>query len=342
MKDGFGREISYLRISLTERCNLRCRYCRPEKGEKSCPDCWETDGVQRENDGRQEMSPKQLQEVCEVAADLGIRSIRLTGGEPLLRRDLAEIISRIRGISGIRRIALTTNGIFLAQKLPELMTSGLDDVNISADSLQREQYRRITGGDLLHCVCEGIEACVEAGIPVKLNCVAGHFEQAGEAPGWKSVLEMARRRPIDVRMIELMPIGQGRGFTAISGYELKEEIRLTYGALIPDAESRGNGPAVYYRIPGFAGRLGLITAVHDSFCSSCNRIRLTAEGNLKSCLCYASSTSLQQAWQIAEQKKRREEIRRQLICCIQGKPAAHCFDTPSRITEALTMEKIGG
>jgi cyclic pyranopterin phosphate synthase len=278
---------------------------------------------------------EEITQVCTQAAELGIRKIKVTGGEPLVRRGCPELITMLKNIPGVEQVTLTTNGVLLAQYAQQLQDSGLDGVNVSLDTLNRETYRAITDADGLADTLSGITAAERLGIPLKINAVL----QAGVNDGeWAALTELARNHKLDVRFIEMMPIGHGREFSPISNQELLQAIRQRYGDLQRDSRSHGNGPAIYYQIPHFMGSVGFISAVHGKFCNQCNRIRMTATGYLKGCLCYEEGVSL------------REPLRqgnldrvRQLLCqVIETKPVGHCFEKREQITERHDMSKIGG
>lgn len=333
MKDGTGREIDYMRISITDRCNLRCKYCMPD-GAPCTP-------------GYEILSLEEIQAAAAAAAGLGIRRVRVTGGEPLVRKGCPSLIRMLKETPGIESVTMTTNGILLEQHLDELLDAGLDGVNISLDTLDAGLYREITGQPALESVLRIVRRARELPIPVKINAVSIDFgemaEQAGLDcdTGWRPLAELARQYPVDVRFIELMPIGFGRQFRTLDHRRLLEEMEKAYPGLKKDERRHGFGPAVYYRIPGFLGSVGLISAIHGKFCSSCNRIRLTAGGYLKTCLCYEDGTDLRAVLRGKEgesQKQLSEAIRQAIL----KKPGAHCFETPGEITESHNMISIGG
>lgn len=327
MKDHLGREIDYMRISVTDRCNLRCRYCMPEEGIRLFP-------------VSEVLTYEEIERVCRISAGLGIRKIRLTGGEPLARAHLAKLVRMIRRIPEIQLITMTTNGILLKERLPELLDAGLDGVNISLDTLNEELYEKITGFPLLSRAMEGMYAALDAGIRVKVNTVLlpGNFFP-GYTSDWKEMLSLARELPVDLRFIELMPIGEAGRFEQVNGEQVKQELGRMYPDLQQDRTIHGNGPAVYCRIPGFAGTVGMILAVHEKFCQDCNRIRLSATGKIKPCLCYADTTDLRRMLRDGTSDG---QIRKVLEQAVWRKPAAHCFDHPREISEKHRMFSIGG
>lgn len=342
MRDRFDREIDYLRLSVTDRCNLRCRYCMPETGIAPL--------------SRSEiLTFEEIEAVCRTAAKSGIRKVKVTGGEPLVRREVPALIGRISAVPGIEEVTLTTNGILLEEQLPALLENHLSAVNVSLDTLSRERYALLTGRDVLENVLAGLRASVDAGLRTKVNAVLAEGlwadtdgqERAQEEDAYAeamALLALAQTLPVDVRFIEMMPIGQGSTYAPLRGRALLERLRVRYPGLTRDAERRGNGPAVYYRIPGFFGAVGFISAVHEGFCATCNRLRLTATGQLKPCLCYGESFDLRAI--LRDESLTAGECERRLALAIQqavgNKPKAHCFGSPDGISEERTMEKIGG
>ncbi len=302
MKDSRGRVIDYMRVSVTNKCSMRCRYCI-------------SDNSKYDNNI---LSFDEITEICTVGAELGINKIKITGGEPLSREGTVRLISRIKAIKGIDSVTLTTNGLLLEKYAEEIYRAGTDSVNISLDSLDREKYKYITGCDSLDIVLRGIDKLYSYGIPIKINTVL----MKGINDDMDTI-ELARDRHIDVRFIEMMPIGGGRNFGPILKNRLPNGRRLA---------ERGNGPAVYYAVDGFKGRIGLISPVSAKFCSECNRIRLTVDGFLKGCLCYADGVDI----------KNEGDIKAAFERVIKNKPNEHCFENRDNITEKKDMNEIGG
>ena len=288
IKDSYGREINYMRISITDRCNLRCRYCMPDGAE------WIP--------MKEILTYEEITEVCQEAVNLGITRFKITGGDPLVRR-------------------------------------GCPEVNISLDTLDIKKYEWITGFDKLAVVLSSIEKAVASGIPVKINAV---LQKGMNEEEWLPLTELARKLPLSVRFIEMMPIGYGNMSESISNEELKETIRKYYGNLTEDFRVYGNGPAVYYSIEGFQGNVGFISAMHGKFCNLCNRIRMTSTGDLKPCLCYEQRWALKPALRMENPEKRREEIQNILRKSIENKPQMHCFEDTRQVTESHPMGQIGG
>ena len=221
-------------------------------------------------------------------AGLGVRFLKVTGGEPLVRRDCCQLVAALKAVPGIEKVTLTTNGVLLGQYLEDLQRAGIDAINVSLDTLDAGQYAAITGRDCLDQVKASIRRAVEAGIGVKINAVSLDL---GE-DNWRELVEIGREHPVDVRFIEMMPIGYGRKFPCVDHRSLLARMKACYPAMEPDGRRHGYGPAVYYRIPGFKGSVGFISAIHGKFCDSCNRVRLTSQGYLKTCLCYEDGVDL--------------------------------------------------
>lgn len=324
--DRYGRCIDYMRVSVTDRCNLRCLYCMPRSGEA------------------QPMShllqDDELVQICAAAAELGIRKLKITGGEPLVRRGCAALIARMKTLPGIEQVTMTTNGVLLARELPALMKAGLDAVNISLDSLDRARYASITGLDALPAVWDGINRALDSGLRVKLNCV---LQQGLNEEELFDLAALAKDLPLDVRFIELMPIGLGKAGGGLSNTVLRERLSTRWPAMEEDPRVHGNGPAVYVRVPGWRGGIGFISAIHGKFCAGCNRIRLTAQGKVKPCLCYAESIDLRPILRAGTpETETREALGAALREAIAAKPLQHCFEDPAAVTETARMASIGG
>ena len=334
MRDTEGRNINYMRISITDRCNLRCRYCMP-------------DGIEKLSKSRI-MTYEEILEVVEAAVGIGITRFKITGGEPLVRLGCPELIRQIKSISGVQQVTMTTNGVLLGTYLDELKDAGLDAVNVSLDALDPVLYEQITGFDKYAAVMESIDKAVEAGLKVKINVVLQKDMNAGE---WKELALLARERSVDVRFIELMPIGQGHVYRGISGDWLRDMIEKEFSGLEEDTRVHGNGPARYYKLNGFKGSIGFISAIHGKFCDGCNRIRLTSTGFLKPCLCYGEGVDLRRVMSEdryrdvdnrVDEEARAAAITAAISKAIEMKPKQHCFDSVDKITENLDMIQIGG
>lgn len=267
MIDGYNRQINYLRISVTDLCNLRCRYCMPENGVNKC-------------EHSEIMSVEEIVAVARAAAKAGINKVRLTGGEPLVRRGILEICEGIRAIPEIMELAVTTNGLLLEQMAPDLKAAGVDRVNISIDTLDPEKYHYMTRGGDLQKVLRGIQAAADAGLkPIKLNTVLiGGFNDDEIRP----LVELTCDNNYEMRFIELMPIGEGAPFWE-KGFVANSVVLDKVPELCPMDDGSGS-VAKLYHLPGAKGRVGLINPISSHFCSHCNRLRLTADGMLKPCL----------------------------------------------------------
>uniref|UniRef100_A0A669D8F8 Molybdenum cofactor biosynthesis protein 1 n=1 Tax=Oreochromis niloticus TaxID=8128 RepID=A0A669D8F8_ORENI len=278
LTDNFGRRHNYLRISLTEKCNFRCQYCMPEEGVKLTP-------------RGQLLSTSEVLTLARLFVQEGVDKIRLTGGEPLIRPDVLHIITQLRKLEGLKTIAVTTNGMNLARLLPNLKEAGLDLINISLDSLVPAKFEFIVRRKGFHKVMEGIEKAIELGYsPVKINCVVMRGLNEDELLDFAALTE---KKPLEVRFIEYMPFdGNKWNFKKMVSYqEMLDRIRQKW----PDLEMLQAGQtdtAKTFKVPGFKGQLGFITSMSDHFCGSCNRLRITADGNLKVCLFGNSEVSL--------------------------------------------------
>lgn len=412
MKDSYGRTIDYMRISITDRCNLRCKYCMP----------YGVESVSHQDI----LTFEEIRKVVLCGAKLGIRHIKVTGGEPLVRKGCCAFIRMLKAVPGIEHVTLTTNGILLGEYLEELIQSGIDGINISLDTMDREWYRQITGRDGLEEVLGIVKRAASLPVPLKINAVSvdwGKMFRAVSGDGermvcavsgdgermiptvsadgermiptisadgetvsgvggvcaeeeelgrrgrergkadeereigenWKALVLLAKRYPIDVRFIEMMPIGCGKGYPAISHEKLLAKMMQEFPGMRREKEmysageggssnAHGFGPAVYYRIPGFLGSIGLISAIHGKFCADCNRVRLTAQGYLKTCLCFSDGVDLRAILrgECKDGVEFGEELTAAMREAIGRKPAAHCFEEPEKMTEQRAMVDIGG
>ncbi|NLK51015.1 MAG: GTP 3',8-cyclase MoaA [Syntrophomonadaceae bacterium] len=271
MQDVFCRNIDYLRISITDKCNLRCVYCMPEEGIKLKPH-------------REILRFEEILRLVKVASGLGIKRVRLTGGEPLVRRGVENFVRKLIQIPGIEDVAMTTNGILLTSLGPALKRAGLKRVNVSLDTLQSKKFRKITRVGDLHQVWEGIETALDIGLhPVKLNMVVMRGYNDDEILDFVKLVYLY---PLHVRFIECMPIGEADGWAQkqlVSQEEIKARVAEHY-PLEPCDSILGSGPAQYYRLSGALGSVGFISPITAHFCPTCNRLRLTADGRLRPCL----------------------------------------------------------
>ena len=321
--DRYGRVINYLRISVTDRCNLRCCYCMPE-------------GVQ-DVGMKNILTFEEIWEIVRTGVSLGITHIRITGGEPLVRKGCVNLIRGIREIPGVETITMTTNGVLLGNYAKQLKEAGVDGVNISLDTLDPEEFFKITGKRELQEVLAGIRAAKTAGLPVKLNAV--NRKELDPIP----LVRYAQEENLPIRFIEMMPVGYGKKYVGRSNEELRETLEAVCGNAEcmtnrEELSRMGSGPAVYYQFSDLKVPVGFISAIHGKFCATCNRVRLTAEGYLKLCLCYDEGEDLRRVLREGE----KENLRTIMEQTIFRKPAAHCFEHPAEMTETHEMVKIGG
>jgi len=320
--DSFGRSINYLRISVTDRCNLRCLYCMPPEGVPRIPHS-------------EILSYEEIRTVVRAAAELGINKIRLTGGEPLVRAELPKLIHMLSQIEGIQELSLTTNGTILKKNALEFKQAGLSRVNVSLDTLKADKFRYITRLGELKTVLEGIEAAKEAGFePVKINTVVMRGINDDE------ILDFARMTYEDgwhVRFIELMPFKGVAEF--VPSIELRQHISLL-GKLEPCASITGNGPATYYRLAGARGTIGFISPLTEpSFCSRCNRMRLTPDGKLRPCLLGEDEIDLKTP---LRNNATMEELKSQILKAVASKPEHHHLEGGNIRLVNRKMSQIGG
>ena len=315
MQDRLGRSIEYLRLSVTERCTLRCAYCRADEGE--CPKA-------------AELSADEFIRIVRLSAQLGINKVRLTGGEPLLRKDIIDIVSGISHLPGIDELSMTTNAQFLAEKARQLKIAGLDRINISMDSLDPQRFKEMTNGDL-SLVLAGIDAAIEVGLlPVKINVVLIRGKNDHEVDDF---IALTRERPIDVRFIELMPLshlGHDQGLRVEN-----DELILVRPYLQAVPSRYTSQPSLDYQVPGYLGRVGFISPMSHQFCELCNRMRVMSDGMLRMCLGVDSEISLLEALQQGD-----AALLQTLREAIYNKPARHLFNED--FISQKNMSRIGG
>jgi len=327
MQDQFRRPINYLRISVTDRCNLRCIYCMPPDGVKSFQHA-------------EILTFEEIIKVVQAGVRIGIRKIRLTGGEPLIRGGIIDLVDSINNVPEIDDIAITTNGILLGQMVQQLKKAGLNRVNVSLDTMKPERFKRITRGGNIDLVWKGLNAAIDAGLkPVKINTVAIRGFNDDE------LVDLARltlEHPLHVRFIELMPIGTSNDAWArgkyIASSEVKEMIEGTLGKLVDEKNIHGSGPARYARLPGSKGTIGFISAISNHFCAECNRLRLTSTGQLRPCLFNNREIDLKQALRGGAGL---EDLTRIFRAAVESKPVGHDLDKAWRQDDRV-MSQIGG
>jgi GTP 3',8-cyclase len=318
MQDRYGHRISYLRVSITDRCNERCTYCMPQELQEWLP----RDGI---------LTFEETLRLIRIAAELGVSKVRVTGGEPLTRRDVVNFIRRLPQISGIKSIGLSTNGTLLAREITSgktmavtLRNAGVQSVNISLDTLDRETYSQITGRDFHEQVLKGIDAAISAGFnQIKLNTVLMRGRNEDQLI---ALVEFAEARDLILRFIEMMPVSTTDVLDEnnfISVLEAKRIVETFYGSLIPETEFRTNGPATYYQIPGRKQRIGFIGAMTNlHFCESCNKLRLTCDGKLRPCLGSYLEFDIMKPLRAGASD---EELRQFFLGVVERKPAQHDF-----------------
>ena len=338
MRDRFGREIDYMRISVIDSCNLNCYYCNPQDNNKNCQ-------------AINILSVKKVLCIVRAATRIGITHFRLTGGEPLLHPQIDEMVSQIKKIPGVRSVSLTTNAVLLAQHAKQLKEAGIDSINVSLDTIDASEYEHITKKPLLHKVEQGIDAAIECGIRVKINAVLTPQTDV------VALTRYVAKKGTDIRFIEMMPVGEGH----TNGVEPYKKVIGTLSKLygepcrintektkeinsgndkrkIPD-----NGPAEYYIFPELGIRVGLIQAIHGKFCATCNRIRVTADGRLMPCL--GSSVTMDlvpDSCEFTDDLEKDFVIVQALKAAIKAKPGCHNFNdnavTYTKTTETKTVE----
>lgn len=368
MIDGCGRKIDYIRISVTDRCNLRCVYCMPEKGVPFVPH-------------KEILSFDEILRLVRVLADLGIRKIKLTGGEPLVRKGIVSLVCQLKRIPGIEQVTITTNGILLSDYMEQLAEAGIDGINLSLDTLNPDLYERITRRRELDKALEGFFKALEyPEIPLKINCVPMEipkqnmcdlsesmllgqelpeekwFEQEQKllernSQEWQSeqnppeqnlmeIAELAKKYKVHVRFIEMMPIGLGKEYDTKTEDKLLTELEEKFGSYQINKEVLGNGPGHYYTFSGFKGKIGFISAVSHKFCDKCNRVRLTSQGYLKTCLQYDAGVDLKQ---LLRGGAADVELRLAVENAIGHKPIGHHFgERLDGHDETHIMAQIGG
>lgn len=327
LTDSFGRRITDLRVSLTDRCNFRCVYCLPEEHNN-----W----IARS----EILTYEEITRIIEIAVPLGIRKIRLTGGEPLLRRDLSHLVEMISSVARDVDLALTTNAYFLPENAEKLAAAGLRRITVSLDSMKTAKFALLTGRDALSRVLEGIEAGRAAGLgPIKVNCVVIRGFNEDEVVDFAG---FARSHDLAVRFIEYMPLDGKKDWDrtqVVSGAEMLEMIRERY-ELEPVERSSRSETATRYRFrDGAPGELGFITTITEPFCDGCSRLRLTADGRLRTCLFSSRSHDLKS---LVRGGASANEIRQFLISTVATKEAGHGINEPGFIPSAETMASIGG
>ena len=329
LRDAYNRPIRDLRVSLTDRCNFRCFYCLPHGEPPIAPK-------------EQMLSYEEIDYVCEIFVSLGIEKLRLTGGEPMLRRDIETIIQKLTRLksSGLRDLALTTNGYYLPERAQSLKDAGLDRVTISLDSLKRDVFKRMTGVDVLDKVLAGIDAAKKAGLePIKINAVIVRGHNEDEVADFAA---FAREYDVKMRYIEFMPLDSGHEWSredVVSGKEIRERISERFPLVRVEA-ARGSDTSSRYRFAdGAPGEIGIIAPVTEPFCGACSRIRLTADGQIRTCLFSTIEHSLRD---VVRSGASRDEIIEYIHSVIMKKEPRHFINDPGFVAPSRTMSFIGG
>lgn len=322
MIDRYGRTIDYMRISVTDRCNLRCVYCVPECGVTRIP-------------AERLLTEEELLRITRAAAKEGIAHVKVTGGEPLLRPNLAGLVQKIREIPGIETVTLTTNGILLPDQIDALAAAGICGINISLDTLNKERYRSLTRGGELERALAGLEAAKrQKGVTVKVNAVLYEIHWKEDA---LTLAALAEKDPVHVRFIEHMPLGTEAEERPVREDAILALLQREYGKCESYQGKIGEGPGHYVTFPGMTGKIGFISAISHKFCSGCNRLRLTADGDLRMCLQSKEGIPLRELLRDGATDERLREV---LRGCILQKPEGHQM-TEQKI-EAEGMCQIGG
>lgn len=326
MQDSYGRLIDYLRLSITDRCNLRCRYCMPEEGVPPL----------RHEDV---LSYEELLRIARVAVRLGVRKIRITGGEPLVRRGVVDFIQQLTRLPEAPEVALTTNGLLLAELAGALRAAGLSGVNVSLDTLRRDRFLQITRRDELERVLAGLTAAETAGLqPLKLNMVPIAGVNDDEIVDFA---HLALERCWEVRFIEYMPVSSGLDFppeSRVPAERIMAELARV-GTLVPLPRPQSGGPARLFRYADGVGQLGLIPAVSQHFCGECNRLRITADGRVRPCLFSNAEVDLRQGLRSGHSD---EQLAASLLLAVADKPEGHCIGSDAFIPVDRRMQGIGG
>jgi len=328
LRDSYGRAIRDLRLSLTDRCNFRCFYCLPHGEPPIAPK-------------EQMLTYEEIERACEIFVALGIEKIRLTGGEPMLRKDIETIIAKLTKLKpGLLDLALTTNGYFLPERAQQLKAAGLDRVTISLDSLKRDVFKQMTGVDVLDKVMEGIAAAKAAGLePIKINAVIVRGHNEDEVADFAA---FAREHDVKMRFIEFMPLDSGHDWDrrdVVSGREIRERIETRFPLTKVNFDRGSETSARYEFADGAPGEIGIIAPVTEPFCGACSRIRLTADGQIRTCLFSTVEHSLRE---VIRSGASRDEIIDYIESVVLKKEPRHFINDPGFVTPSRTMSFIGG
>lgn len=313
MKDRHGRKVDYMRISITEYCNYRCFYCMPNGSQEVSKDY---------------LTKKEILDIVRAGVKIGISKVRITGGEPLVRGDLEEIVKGISDIKEIKEVCITTNGSLLFERIDGLYRAGLTRVNVSLDTLDSENFKRITNGGNFERVWSGIEKTISLGISLRVNTVLVRGVNDNEI---NKLVDLTVRYPLDLRFIELMPIGEGKKYNGLNEEEIIKNIKKIFSI---ERDSVREGVSTYYKVFNSKGRVGFINPISNCFCEECNKIRVTAKGILKQCLNKKSDLSLRGL--------DGSELDDLLKSETYNKPEKHLFFQENLEEDTVNMNKIGG
>lgn len=325
--DLFGRTITNVRISVTDRCNFRCRYCMPEEGM-----IW-----LRKSDL---LSFEEITRLAAIFAGLGVTKLRVTGGEPLMRQQLPTLVQQLHDLRGIHDIAITTNGFFLAEQAEALVRAGINRINISMDSLNPDVFSSMVRRDYFEKVWRGLEIVESLGVrPIKINVVLIRGINDNEIGQF---VALSRRKPVIVRFIEFMPLGADDGWSmerVVTTREILDRINATAGCMLLPVERHGSQPADRYRFADGSGEIGFISSVSEPFCSSCNRVRITSEGKLRTCLFSHNETDLKS---LLRGYATDDQIKEAILAAVWRKEEGHLINRPGFARPERTMSRIGG
>jgi len=327
-QDSMGRNINYIRLSVTDRCNFRCVYCMPPQGVPSIPHA-------------EILSFEELLRFCRIAADLGITRYKITGGEPLCRKGVLPFIANLKALPGVEQVTLTTNAVLLEDALARSGGEALPDcINVSLDTLSATRFSEITRSETpVQVVTSAIARARALGLPVKVNVVP----VAGQSR--EDIVELAQfamKNGAHIRFIEIMPIGRAKDCNGLSQGAIFAALQEHFGSLTPltsEALPMGNGPAVYYSVPENTARVGFISAMSHNFCATCNRIRLTSQGFLKTCLQHEHGVSVKP---LLRGDATDADIRQAIVTAVRNKPAGHTFSEICRQGTNFYMSNVGG
>lgn len=322
--DSHGRVIDYVRLSLTDRCNFRCVYCMPEHGRQALAH-------------KDIISYEELLAFCRASASLGISRYKITGGEPFCRKGAEAFMQRLNNIPGVKQITVTTNGVLLEKHLPMLSGMGVSGINVSLDTLNPARFAALSrSSEPLQTVLDAIDAAKKLGLAVKINTVPVKGRNEEDLP---DLVAFALERGIFLRFIELMPVGEGCEYEPVAPAAIREMVERRFGSLEPLQKRIGNGPAEHFTVQGHGGGIGFISALSKKFCRACNRLRLTSQGFLKTCLHHDRGIDLMPLLRGGASEA---ELARAIQAAVREKPLSHEFDPKAGQVGRFTMNSVGG